>query len=339
VTELARWLVVATLASAASVAFAQEVNVVCGVPITWCETLGTLFQNETGIRVNMTMRDANDALAHLAADKSAPRHDVWYAGDGTSHAQAAAAALTDAYRSPRLADLREFAVRQAEQTDGHSVGIHAAVLGIAYNARTLARKRLPTPSCWADLARSDYRDELQIANPVSSSTAYLMLASLVQIFGEERAFELLRGMHANVKAYQRTGNGPVRALARGETAVAVTMLHDAAVEVGNGFPVTMVVPCEGAGYQVEAMSVVRGAPHAAEAKRFYDWALAPAAQKIASDLGHFELPANRSVTVPPTAPYCTSVTLVPLDARRFDAAGERKRLLEKWAHDVLAQPR
>jgi hypothetical protein len=34
VTELARWLVVATLASAASVAFAQEVNVVCGVPIT-----------------------------------------------------------------------------------------------------------------------------------------------------------------------------------------------------------------------------------------------------------------------------------------------------------------
>lgn len=316
-----------------------EVNVVCGVPMTWCETLGALFQKETGIRVNMTLKEGNDALAQLAADKGAPRQDVWYAGDGAAHAQAAAAALTDAYRSSLLADLREFAVRQAEQTGGHSVGIHAAALGIAYNTRTLARKQLPQPKCWADLARPEYRDELQIANPVSSTTAYLMLASFVQIFGEERAFDLLRGMHANVKAYQRTGNGPIRALARGETAIAVTMLNDAAVEVANGFPVAVVVPCEGAGYQVGAMSLVRGAPHPAEAKRFYDWALAPAAQRIAADLGHFELPANRNVAAPPPAPYWASVTLVPLDAGRFDTAGERKRLIEKWDRDVHAQAR
>ena len=329
------------MSAAASLAVADsEVNVVCGVPITWCEAVGTLFQNDTGIRVNLTLKDASDALAQLAADKGSPRQDVWYAGDETAHAQAAAAGLTDVYRSPRIADLREFAVRQAEQTSFHSIGIHAGLLGIAYNPRTLARKQLPEPKCWSDLARPEYRDELQIANPVSSTTAYLMLTSLVQIFGEDRAFELLRAMHGNVKTYQRTGNGPVRAVARGETAVAVALLPDAAIEMANGFPVTPIVPCEGAGYRVGAMSLVRGAPHAAEAKRFYDWALAPAAQRIASDLGHFELPANKDVAAPPTAAlYWTSPKLVALDAGRFDNAVERKRLLEKWEREVHAQPR
>ncbi len=311
----------------------------CGVPITWCEALGVQFHNETGIRVNMTLKDANDALAQLAAEKGAPRHDVWYAGGGAVHAQAAAAVLTDAYRSPRLAELREFAVRQAEQTNWHSVGVNASALGIAYNARILARKQLPAPKCWTDLARPEYRDELQLANPISSSSAYLMLASLVQIFGEERAFELLRGMHANVKAYQRTGIGPIRALARGETTIAVTMLHDAAAEATNGFPVTSVVPCEGAGYQVDAMSLVRGAPHANEAKRFYDWALTPAAQRIAADLGYLQVPANPGVPAPATAAYWTSITLAPLDAGKFDTAVERKRLIEKWERDVRAQSR
>ena len=82
-----------------------------------------------------------------------------------------------------------------------------------------------------------------------------------------------------------TGNyahrhGAIRAAARGETTIGVTLLHDGVTEIANGFPIKLVVPCEGTGYEVGSMSIVAGAPHLANARRFYDWALTPAAQKI-----------------------------------------------------------
>ena len=42
----------------------------------------------------------------------------------------------------------------------------------------------------------------------------------------------------------------------------------------------ILVPCEGTGYEVGSMSIVKGARNLDNAKKFYDWALTPAAQKI-----------------------------------------------------------
>ena len=46
------------------------------------------------------------------------------------------------------------------------------------------------------------------------------------------------------------------------------------------------------------MSIVAGAPHPANARRFYDWALTPAAQKIAAGTRNFQLPSNRDAATP-----------------------------------------
>ena len=59
------------------------------------------------------------------------------------------------------------------------------------------------PKCWADLANPIYKDEVQMANPNASGTAYSTIATFVQIFGEDKAFELLKGMHRNTNNYPR----------------------------------------------------------------------------------------------------------------------------------------
>ena len=51
-----------------------------------------------------------------------------------------------------------------------------------------------------------------MANPNASGTAYATLATFVQIFGEDKAFELLKGMHKNTNNYPRTGAGAIRAV-------------------------------------------------------------------------------------------------------------------------------
>jgi len=336
----ARWMSATLLAIVAQAAVAQDqVDVLCGVAVPWCESLADAFRSETGIAVNITLKDATAALASLAAERDAPKHDVWYSGSGEMHVRAVEIGLLEEYRSPLLPLLHDWALRQSEQAKGHAIGAHAGVIGIGYNSKALANKRLAEPRCWADLGKPEYRGEIQFVNPSSSRAGYLTLATLVQIFGEERAFELLKAIHRNAAGYAITEAGAIRAVARGETTIGVAMLHDGVAEIVNGFPVILVVPCEGTGYDVGSIAVVTGAPHPANARRFYDWALTPAAQKIAAGGRNFQYPANRDAAVPVFAPDADDLRLIRYDFARYGSAAERKRLLEKWERDVHASPR
>jgi len=69
-----------------------------------------------------------------------------------------------------------------------------------------------------------------------------MVATLVQLMGEEKAFTYLKALHRNVSAYSRSGTGPIKAVARGETAVSISFIHDAPQEKMQGFPVETTTP-------------------------------------------------------------------------------------------------
>jgi iron(III) transport system substrate-binding protein len=278
-------------------------------------------------------------MAQIAAERANPKLDVWYAGSGDPHLQAAEQGLTEEYRSPHLPQLYDWAVKQAEQSKYRTVGLFVGALGVGYNAELLAKKKLPEPRCWADLANPAYRDEIQIANPNASGTAYMTIATFVQIFGEDKAFELLKGMHKNTNSYPRAGAGAIRAVGRGETTIGVTFLDDGLVDIAAGFPVKLVAPCEGTGYQVGSMSLVKGAKNMDNAKRFYDWALTPAGQSLVAATKNFQTMSNKATPVPAGGIRMADIKLIGYDFAKYGGAAERKRLLEKWDRDVYALPR
>jgi iron(III) transport system substrate-binding protein len=324
----------------AGVASAQgQVNIVCSVPIPWCEAAAAAFTKETGIAVGLQQKSAGEAMAQIAAERANPKIDLWYTGTGDPHLQAAEMGLTLEYKSALLPQLYDWAIRQAEQSKYKTVGVYTGALGIGYNPDVLAKKNLAPPKCWADLANPIYRDEVQMANPNASGTAYSTIATFIQIFGEDKAFELMKGMHKNTNNYPRSGVGSIRAAARGETGIAVTFLHDGMTEIANGFPIKLVVPCEGTGYEVGSMSIVKGAKNLENAKKFYDWALTPAAQKIGGETKNFQTPSNKSTPIPPAAPKLGELKLINYDFAKYGSATERKRILEKWDREVYALPR
>ena len=59
-----------------------QVNVICSVPIPWCEALAAQFTKETGIKVGLTQKGSGESMAQVAAEKANPKYDVWYAGTG-----------------------------------------------------------------------------------------------------------------------------------------------------------------------------------------------------------------------------------------------------------------
>jgi iron(III) transport system substrate-binding protein len=326
-------MLVASLAASAS-AQAKQINIICSVQAEWCQMIATEYAKTTGVKVNVTQKGSGEALAQIVAEGTNPKTDLWFGGPGDPHLQAAEQNLTTEYKSASIPQLRDWAQAQAKQSNYKTIGIYAGALGFGYNIEVLAKKKLKAPACWADLLKPEFKGEVQMANPASSGTAYVAIATLVQIMGEDKAFEYLKALHKNVSTYPRSGTGPIKAVARGEAGVSVSFMHDAPSEAIQGFPVKAVTPCEGTGYEIGSMSIIKGARNMEEAKKFYDWALTTAAQEIGAAAKQFQLPSNSAAKVDPRVPDFKQIKLIKYDFAKYGASLERKRLVEKWQKDV-----
>ncbi len=336
-----RWLLaIAASALLAPAAHAQgALTVYCSVQEEWCRPMVAAFERASGVRVSMTRKSSGETLTQVRAEASNPRGDVWWGGTGDPHMQAAQENLTAEYRSPRLSELHDWARRQAEQAQFRTVGIYAGALGYSYNVPELQRRRIAAPKCWADLAKPEFRGEVQVADPNTSGTAYTMLATLVQLMGEEPAFTFLKALHRNVNQYTRSGAAPARAVATGETLVGITFLHDAVTQKIAGAPIEIVGPCEGTGYEIGSMSIIRGARNMENAQKFYDWALSPEAQAIGETAGAYQLPSNRATPIPPQAPRFENIRMIDYDFAKWGDAKVRDALINRWEREVRAGAR
>ena len=313
--------------------------VYCAVQEEWCRPMVAAFERKTGIKVAMTRKSSGEIYAQVKAEASNPRGDIWWGGTGDPHLQAAEEGLSVEYKSPMLKELLPWAVKQAEQSKYRTVGIYAGVLGYGYNTELLARKKLPEPKCWSDLLSDKYKDDVQVADPNSSGTAYTLLATIVQLQGEDKGFDFLKRLHKNINQYTKSGAAPAKAAASGETLIGITFLHDLVTMAVQGGPLKTVAPCEGTGYEVGSMSIIKGGRNQKEARAWYDWALTPEAQSIGAEAKAFQMPSNKSAKIPPQAPRLELIKVIDYDFGKYGSSAERKRLLSKWDKEVKALPK
>ncbi len=333
-----------TLALLAAISGAQaqdagQVNIICSVQAEWCNMIQTVYARTTGIKVNMSLKGSGEALAQLVAEKANPKTDVWFGGTGDPHLQAGEQGLSLDYKSPSLSQLHPWAQQQAQQSGYKTVGIYSGPLGFGYNTELLAKKGLKVPTTWADLLNPALKGEIQVANPASSGTAYTMVATLVQLMGEDRAFDYMKALHKNISQYTRSGTGPIKAVARGETTVSISFVHDGPGEKMQGFPVETVTPADGTGAEIGSMSLIKGARNLEQAKRFYEWALSASAQEMGAAAKQFQLPSNKSAKVDPRVPDFKKIKFINYDYAKYGASAERRRLIAKWEKDVNSLPR
>jgi iron(III) transport system substrate-binding protein len=322
-----------------SAAAQGQVNIICSVQAEWCNNIATIYARTTGVKVNMALKGSGEALAQLIAEKENPKTDVWFGGTGDPHLQAAEQGLSLEYKSPSLAQLHPWAQQQAQQSGFKTVGIYSGPLGFGYNPELLAKKKMAVPKTWADLLKPEYKGDIQVANPASSGTAYTMIATLVQLMGEDKAYEYLKGLHKNVSQYTRSGTGPIKAVARGETAVSISFVHDGPGEKMQGFPVETITPADGTGAEIGSMSLIKGARNMDAAKKFYEWALTPSAQEIAFAAKSFQVPSNKAAKTDPNVPDFRKIKFINYDYAKYGASAERRRLISRWEKEVNSLPR
>jgi iron(III) transport system substrate-binding protein len=337
-TYLRSAAVAAFLAAGGASASAQSLTLYCSADEAWCQQIKTGFEAKTGITVDMTRKSSGETYAQVRAEASNPKGDVWWGGTGDPHLQAAEEDLTEAYESPVRAELHDWAIGQAEAASNKTIGVYSGALGFGYNKDLLAKNGLPEPKCWADLIKPEFKGQVQIANPNSSGTAYTMLATMVQLMGEDAGFEYMKALHKNINQYTKSGSAPIKAAGLGETTVGIVFMHDAVAQTAAGFPIVTVAPCEGTGYEIGSMSLIKGARNPDQAKQFYDWALSAEMQDKAKDVKSYQIPSNKNATPSPLSPDLSTIKLIDYDFKKYGSSDERKRLLQKWDTEVSTLP-
>lgn len=328
----ALWLC-ATLTNAS----AQDLSVLCGVDRDWCQTMETAFEEKTGLQVSMVRKSTGEILDQIRGERTEPKIDVWWGGTGDTHLQAVAEDLLEPYRSPYEDDALPWAENFYLLSGGKASGVYAGALGFSYNAELLEKRTIKAPSCWKDLTDPAYRGLVQMANPNTSGTAFTTLATLVQLLGEEEAFQYLVDLGKNISQFTTSGAAPVKAAARGETGIGISFIHDAVTQKHAGAPLVIVAPCEGTGYEIGAVSIIKGASNLEAAHRFVDFSLSPEGQATGAASGQNQIPSNARATLPAAAPDISLIRMVDYDFATFGSPDQRRRLLERFNAEVLTK--
>lgn len=321
----------------ASAAPAGKVTVLCSPNPAWCDAIKAEFPKAMGIALDYVRLSSGEALARLRAEAQNPSFDVWFGGTGDPHIVANETGLTEFFRPKAWNDLRE---EFREAVAGKYIPLYAGILGWAVNERLLKEKGLPVPRTWRDLADPKYRGLVAYPNPNTSGTGYTMIATLVQVFGETEAFDLLKRIHRNVAQYTRSGAAPGELTGRGEVAIGVTFIHDAVDQVLKGFPITYDAARDGTGYEIGGLSLVRATPNRANAIAFIDWALTPEAQRLAGEQGQsYQIPSNAKTAIPRVAPRFQDFRVIKYDFVRYGSAAVREALVKRWTTEVFPLPK
>ena len=202
-------------------------------------------------------------------------------------------------------------------------------LGFASNGKLLKEKNLEPPKSWNDLLKPEYKGQIVMPNPKSSGTGYTLLASMFQLRGEEDALEYMAKLDKQMKNYQKSGSAPAKMAGQGECLIGISFLHDAIkFREGGMKELILTHPSEGTGYEVGAVSLIKGGPDQEAAKRFIDWCLTAKAQEIGQTVGSYQFLTHPDAKPPKQADELKTTRLIKYN---FLWAGRhRNEVVDKW---------
>lgn len=228
------------------------------------------------LKVNVLRLSTGDLGARILSEGSHPRYDVIWGWALTNMMDPRVQALLAPYRPKGLqrvpAPFKDPGNKWFAPT-----GYMAAM---CVNTDRLKRKGLPMPGGWSDLLNPVYKGEVVMPNPASSGTGYLQVVSILQGMGSEKGWDFLKHLSTNVAQYAKSGSRPCNMASTGEYAIGASSAIVAMEAIKQGYPIKMVIPKEGAGYELEANALMAASTHKQDAERFLDWTISDSAAEL-----------------------------------------------------------
>lgn len=280
--------------------------------------------------VRMLRLSTGDLTARIVAEAANPQHDVIWGQAVTNLVDPRIQATLEPY-APRGIDQ---VPPQFRDSGGKWFAVTGYMAAFCVNNERLRAKNLPMPRSWADLANPAFKGEVVMPNPASSGTGYIQIAAILQQGGEEAGWAYLRALDGNIAQYIKSGSRPCNAASTGEYAVGASYALRAIKNVAEGYPITMVIPSEGAGNELEGNALVAASRRKEAARRFLDWTLS--AKAIAEYYNWKEIVTVTGGTMPERFRAAGMPADVSSVMYRMDfaaAAKDRPAILARWQRE------
>jgi iron(III) transport system substrate-binding protein len=299
----------------------KEANVTwyTSTPVQTAQKIATMFQNETGIRVELFRSGGSAMVRRFMQEIDAKRvvADVLTVSDPAAAATMIKRDLFVPFR-PKNFDKVPAEVKDPK---GYHVAQRLNLIGIV--ART--DKNLALPKNWTDLTDPKYKGQMVMADPAYTAIQLMIVGTLSRKYG----WEFYQKLRANdimiVQGHQQVSE----TLTRGERLLAAEGADQFAwVDRKAGHKVQSIFPTDGAFAIPAPTAVIKGSPHPNAAKAFAEFMIGDAVQKLFPGEGIYA--ARSDVEPPPGNPALSQIKLMPVDYDQIEkaAAALKKRFAE-----------
>jgi len=288
-------------------------------------------KNLPDLEINAIRLSTGELGARMLAEKDNPQADCIWGWAVTNMAEFVPKGMLKVYK-PKGWDKIPANFKDPE---GYWTAIDLYAAAFVINTKVMEANKLPMPKGWKDLLNPVFKGKLTMPNPASSGTGFLQIASLLEMMdpdykskpvAQNKAWDFMKELDKNMAQYIKSGSKPAKMTAAGEYAIGLSFGFVYSSLKKQGFPVAMVMPEEGAGFELEANALMKGAKNEAAAKKFLDWAISKQAMER---YAKFKLGvAYPGIPGPEGLPALSSIKLAPMDFPW--QSKNRTKILETW---------
>ncbi len=277
------------------------------------------------ININWVRDSTGIVTAKLLAEKENPQADIVWGLAATSLMLLKSEGMTEPY-TPKGAELLDKKFVDSDDPM-HWTGMDAWVAAICVNTIEAEKNNLPMPATWQDLTNPVYKGFISMPNPNSSGTGFLDVSSWIQLYGEDEAWKFMDGLHENVAMYTHSGSKPCRQAGAGEVPIGISFAYRAAKVKAQGAPIEIIIPSEGAGWDMEATAIIKGTKNLEAAKKVADFSVSKEANMMYNTV--YGVVAYPGVAQP-VEHYPDNIAELMIENDFQFAADNRDRILAEW---------
>lgn len=215
-------------------------------------------------------------------------------------------------------------IDNASPSKNYTIEINTAG-GILINPDVMKEKNLEYPKSYEDLLKPEYKGLISMPDPKASGTGYMFLKSLVNEWGEEKAFEYFNKLSKNILQFTSSGNGPANAVLQKEAAIGLGMINNGVMMKDEGNDIDIIVFEEGAPYSNYGQTIIKGKETKKAVKDVFQYLLTDYILDESKEFGREKIFKDYDFT---SENYPKNVKLANMSG---DTLEEKTRLLEMWS--------
>ncbi|NBG88218.1 ABC transporter substrate-binding protein [Isachenkonia alkalipeptolytica] len=287
------------------------------------------FTEETGIEIEWVSLSTGAKLSQLQAEEGETTTDIWFGGGVDSYFNARDLGYLHQYESPEFENIDP----KYLDPEGYFGALSLVPFGFIVNEDLIEDLELDMPSNWEDLRDSQYSGEIIMADPSISGGQYAILSSLIQVMGEDEAWDYWEAVNENVDFYAQSGGEPQQKVAAGEFAIGLTAIHGQTFGLMETAPVAALFPEEHIPWIPAPIAIFENSENKEAAKVFVDWYLSEHGQTILME-ADARIMANENVAPPEEMDTLNMEQLIDFDLEEMGR--ERENILDRWK-DVIGE--